>query len=86
MREQGVDAWFMSGAGIVSEDFVKAAGGAQFLTKTLMTFGADPLNPASNPDGAEVVAAFRAAGYEPEGYTLYSYSAMQVIVAALAAN
>jgi branched-chain amino acid transport system substrate-binding protein len=46
---------------------------------TLMTFAPDP---RKNPASADLVAKFRAAGYEPEGYTLYSYSALQVIAAA----
>ena len=76
MREQGVDAWFISGDGIVSDDFVKATGSPEFLTKTLMTFGADPRNPATNPAGASLVSKFRSGGYEPEGYTLYAYTAV----------
>ena len=83
LREQGSDAWFISGDGIVSEDFVKTAGGAQFLTKVLMTFGADPRNANSNPAGARLVERFREQGYEPEGYTLYAYTAVQVVVAAM---
>ena len=86
MREQGVDAWFISGDGIVSEDFVKAVGGKEFLSKTLMTFGADPRNEKNNPSGAALVKRFRDQGYEPEGYTLYAYTAMQVIAASLKAN
>lgn len=86
LREQGSDAWFISGDGIVSEDFVKTSGGGRFLTKVLMTFGADPREPKNYPDGAKLVAAFRAAGYEPEGYTLYAYTAVQVVAAALKAK
>lgn len=86
LREQGVDAWFISGDGIVSDDFVKATGGPEFLTKTLMTFGADPRDENTNPAGAKLVKRFRANGYEPEGYTLYSYTAMQVVAEALRAN
>jgi branched-chain amino acid transport system substrate-binding protein len=41
-----------------------------------MTFSPDP---RKNPASVDLVAKFRAAGYEPEGYTLYSYAAMQVI-------
>ncbi len=85
LREQGSDAWFISGDGIVSADFVKTAGGPQFLTKTLMTFGADPRDADSNPTGAALVGKFRKKGYEPEGYTLYSYTAVQVVAAAMKA-
>jgi branched-chain amino acid transport system substrate-binding protein len=31
-----------------------------------------------NPEAAEVVARFRAAGFEPEGITLYHYASVQV--------
>jgi branched-chain amino acid transport system substrate-binding protein len=40
----------------------------------MMTFGPDPrLNPAN----AELIKAFRDAGFEPEAYTLYTYAAVQ---------
>lgn len=80
MREQGVSAAFISGDGIVSEDFATAAGGNNFVKGVLMTFGADP---RKNDAGKAVIEKFRAAKYEPEGYTLYSYASMQVLAAAL---
>ncbi|MCH9665816.1 MAG: branched-chain amino acid ABC transporter substrate-binding protein [Gammaproteobacteria bacterium] len=86
IRERATDAWFISGAGIASKDFVKALGNNGFLTKTLMTFGADPRNANYNPYGAKLVQRFRDDGYEPEGYTLYAYAAVQVIAAAMRAN
>lgn len=86
LRDQGSTAWFISGAGIVSEGFVMAAGDARFLTKVLMTFGADPRNPKTYPTSTPLVARFRQQGYEPEGYTLYAYTTVQVIAAALQAN
>jgi len=79
MREQGVTAKFVSGDGIVSEDLVTTAGGPQYTKGVLMTFGADPLQ---NPAGKTVVETLRKAGYEPEGYTLYSYASLQAIAAA----
>jgi branched-chain amino acid transport system substrate-binding protein len=48
-----------------------------------MTFGA---NPKSYPAGKAVVDNFIKSGYDPEGYTLYSYAAMQVVVEALKNN
>lgn len=77
MADQGVKAHFMSGDGIVSNELASIAGDA--VDGTLMTFAPDP---RKNPASAELVAKFRAAGYEPEGYTLYSYAAMQVIAEA----
>ena len=41
-----------------------------------MTFGPDPRN---NPAAKAVVAKIRAKGFEPEGYTLYSYAAVQIM-------
>lgn len=84
MREQGLTSTaFISGDGITSEEFVAAAGGKNFVDGVYMTFGADPRNIA---DGKKAVEEFRKAGYEPEGYTLYSYAAMQSIVAAMEAT
>jgi branched-chain amino acid transport system substrate-binding protein len=46
-----------------------------------MTFSPDPRKLAS---AAAAVAEFRAQGYDPEGYTLYTYAAVQVFAAAAA--
>jgi branched-chain amino acid transport system substrate-binding protein len=74
MRDQGLNAPMMSGDGIVSSEFVSIAGpGAE---GTLMTFSPDP---RKNPNAQEVVKKFRAKGFEPEAYTLYSYAAVQVL-------
>ena len=86
LRKRGSNAWFISGAGIASGGFVEASGGGPFLNRVLMTFYADPRNPQTNPAGVDLVKAFRAAGYEPEGYTLHAYTALQVIAAALKAQ
>jgi branched-chain amino acid transport system substrate-binding protein len=80
MREQGLKANFVSGDGIVSNDFVSAAGGEKFVAGAYMTFGADP---RKIPEGKKIVDLFRTQKYEPEGYTLYSYAAVQAIVGAI---
>lgn len=77
--EQGLKAVFMSGDGIVSNELASIAGDA--VAGTLMTFSPDPRN---DPANKELIEKFRAAGFEPEAYTLYSYAAMQVIAAAAA--
>lgn len=82
LREQGVDAPFVSGDGVVSEEFVVAAGGKPNLVGVYMTFGADPRD---TPEGASVVSAFRDNGYEPEGYTLYSYASVEIVAEAMKA-
>lgn len=83
MREQGLKAHFISGDGIVSENFVTAAGGNKYASGVFMTFGADP---RKIPTGKKVVDNFRKGGYEPEGYTLYSYATLQIIAEALKAT
>ena len=72
MRELGMDTVLMGGDGLVTRDFwtITGAGG----NGTLMTFAPDP---AKVPANAALVARFKAAGGEPEGYTLYTYGAVQ---------
>jgi branched-chain amino acid transport system substrate-binding protein len=64
----------MSGDGIVSNELASIAGDA--VDGTLMTFAPDP---RKNADAKELVEKFRAAGFEPEAYTLYAYAAVQII-------
>jgi branched-chain amino acid transport system substrate-binding protein len=77
LADQGLKAQFMSGDGIVSNELASIAGDA--VNGTLMTFAPDP---RKNPAAKELVEKFRAAGFEPEAYTLYSYAATQIIAAA----
>ena len=77
LADQGVKATLVSGDGIVSNELASIAGDA--VAGTLNTFGPDPrLNPANK----ELVEKFRAAGFEPEAYTLYSYAAVQALAGA----
>ncbi|CAI3786817.1 Leu/Ile/Val/Thr-binding protein [Pseudomonas sp. MM227] len=79
MREQGLkDVKFMSDDGIVTDELVTTAGGAQYVDGVYMTFGADP---RMLPDSKAVVEEFRKSGYEPEGYTLYAYASLQALAA-----
>ncbi|MFC3164792.1 branched-chain amino acid ABC transporter substrate-binding protein [Ciceribacter thiooxidans] len=75
--DQGLKAAFMSGDGIVSNELASIAGDA--VNGTLMTFAPDP---RKNPAAKDLVEKFRAGGFEPEAYTLYSYAALQVIAEA----
>jgi branched-chain amino acid transport system substrate-binding protein len=72
MRELGMKTVLMSGDGIVTRDFwaITGAGG----NGTLMTF---PPDPAKDPRNKDLVARFMADGGTPEGYTLYTYAAIQ---------
>ncbi|WP_296746933.1 branched-chain amino acid ABC transporter substrate-binding protein [Mesorhizobium sp.] len=76
--DQGLKAQFFSGDGVVSNEFASIAGDA--VSGTLMTFAPDP---RKNPNAKELVEKFRAAGFEPEAYTLYSYAAVQIIAQAI---
>lgn len=74
MADGGLKAKFMSGDGIVSNELASIAGDA--VDGTLNTFAPDP---RKREEAKEIVEKFRASGFEPEAYTLYSYAAMQVI-------
>ena len=71
-RDQGYGAQFVSGDAMATEEFVLLAGGA--AEGTLFTFGPDPRR---NPEAKGVVDRFRSEGFEPSGYTLLSYAAVQ---------
>jgi branched-chain amino acid transport system substrate-binding protein len=77
--DAGLKAQFMSGDGIVSSEFAAEAGPA--AEGVLNTFAPEPRD---KPEAKDAVAEFRKAGYEPEAYTLYSYSAIQVIAQGIA--
>ena len=74
MRDQGMKTVMISGDGITDNEFASIGGPG--VEGTLMSFGPDPRN---NPAAKDIVAEFRAKGFEPEGYTLYSYAAMQIM-------
>jgi len=81
MRDQGLNAVFMSGDGIASDEFAAIAGpGAE---GTLMTFGPDP---QKLPEAKEIIERFLARDYKPEAYTLYSYAAVQILKQAIEAT
>jgi branched-chain amino acid transport system substrate-binding protein len=72
-KEQGIDATMMSGDALVTDEYWAITGDTG--QGTLMTFSPDP---RKNEAAAPVVAEFEAQGYDPEGYTLYTYAAVQV--------
>jgi branched-chain amino acid transport system substrate-binding protein len=74
MRDQGMNTVMISGDGVTDSEF--AAIGGSGVEGTLMTFGPEPRN---NPNAKDAVAAFKAKGFDPQGYTLYSYAAVQII-------
>ena len=72
-RQQGLQAQVVSGDALQTQQFWDIAGktGEGFM----MTFPADPRD---LPSAANVVKEFKAQNIDPEGYTLYTYAAMQV--------
>jgi len=73
MRDQGLDTQLISGDALVSQEYWAITGEAGEGTR--MTFSPDP---RKNPEAANVVKRFREElNYEPEGYTLYTYAAIQ---------
>lgn len=73
MRDQGMKTLLMAGDALADKQFAAITG--QHAGGVLMTFGSDPRN---RPAAAEVVKKFKAKGIDPEGYTLYTYAAMQI--------
>lgn len=76
-RDQGLKATLIGGDALVTEEFWKITGPAG--EGTLMTFAPDP---RKVPAAKAVVDKFMAQNYNPEGYTLYSYAAIQAFAAA----
>ncbi|KQU97881.1 ABC transporter substrate-binding protein [Ensifer sp. T173] len=72
-RDRAYALQVISGDALATEEFALIAGpGAE---GTLFTFSADPRR---NPEAAPVVERFRAENFEPAGYTLLSYAAVQL--------
>jgi branched-chain amino acid transport system substrate-binding protein len=71
-HDDGYDLRMVGGDGVNNDDFWLIAGPAG--EGTLVTFAPDPRD---NPQAAAVVAGLRAAGFEPGGYTLHAYAAVQ---------
>ncbi len=72
-HDRGYSVQVISGDAMATEELALIAGPA--AEGMLFTFSADPRR---NPDAASVVARFRAENFEPAGYTLLSYAAVQV--------
>ncbi len=71
-RDQGLKTPLIGGDALVTEEFWKITGPAG--EGTMMTFAPDP---RKIPAAKKVVDEFMANGYNPEGYTLYTYAAIQ---------
>ena len=72
-RDRGYRVQLVTGISLESEDFGLIAGpGAEGALFT------DLADPRGRAEAAAVVERFRASGFEPGGYTLYAYGAVQV--------
>ncbi len=71
-RDRGYGAQFVSGDAVTNDEFWMITGSAG--EGTLVTFGPDP---RQNAAAAPVVDRFRDLGFEPAGYTLHTYAAVQ---------
>ena len=73
MRAQGLKTVLMAGDALADKEFASITGPDG--EGTLFTFGPDPRN---KPTAKPIVEKFKAKNIDPEGYTLYTYAAMQV--------
>jgi branched-chain amino acid transport system substrate-binding protein len=72
-RDRGYDLELIANSAMALEDFPMIAGaGLEGTLMAAMTYTGD------RPQAKDVVAQFHAQGYEPLGYTLYTYAAVQV--------
>ncbi len=79
MRDQGLKSQMISGDALATNEFWSITGPAG--EGMMFTFGPDPRKKAS---AAAVVQKFKDKGIDPEGYTLYTYAAVQVWAQAVA--
>src|ERR1700682_5237182 len=73
MRDQGLKTTLMAGDALADKEVASITGPA--AEGTLFTFGPEP---RKKPSAKAIVDKFTAKNIDPEGYTLYTYAAMQV--------
>ena len=78
MRDQGLKAAFIGDDDMTTREFWSITGAAG--EGAMMSFNPDP---RLKPEAANAVARIRAKGFEPEGTTLYTYAAVQVVADAV---
>ncbi|MDR3450920.1 MAG: branched-chain amino acid ABC transporter substrate-binding protein [Alphaproteobacteria bacterium] len=79
MHEQQANVQVVGGDAIFTDQFWSVTG--PLGEGVLMSAGADP---RKFPEAQPVLAEFRKAGFEPEGYTLNAYAALQVVAEGIA--
>jgi branched-chain amino acid transport system substrate-binding protein len=78
MRNQGLKTIFIGDDDLTTKEFWSITGAAG--EGTLMSFNPDP---RTKPEAADAVKRIRASGFDPEGITLYSYAAIEVLAEAI---
>lgn len=81
MSEQGLNARMYSADGMNTAELWAIAGPA--ASNLFFTFAPDP---RKSPDASAIVEEFRTSGYDPEGFTLYTYATLQLYKAAAEAT
>lgn len=74
MRDQNMKTVFISDDDLATKEFWSITGNAG--EGVFMSFNTDP---RTKPEAAEAVKRIRAKGFDPEGITLYTYAAVQVM-------
>ena len=77
LRAAGSQAQIVSGDSLVTEDYGNQAKGAASGTLSSFTYDARKF-----PNAKGLVQRFRDKDQNPEGFTLYAYSAVQALAAA----
>ena len=72
--DQGYKLHLMTGDSIATSEFWQISGPAG--EGTLFTF---PTDPRRSPNAAHALEQFKAQGFDPEGFTLFSYGVVQAI-------
>jgi branched-chain amino acid transport system substrate-binding protein len=79
MKEQGATVQVIGGDALVTDQFWSITGPAG--EGVMMSFNPDP---RKREEAKAALESIRKTGFEPEGYTLYSYAAVQVIAEGIA--
>jgi branched-chain amino acid transport system substrate-binding protein len=78
MHDQGLTAAFIGDDDLTTKEFWSITGDAG--EGAMMSFNPDP---RVKPEAADAVKRIRAMGFDPEGVTLYSYAAVQIMADAI---
>ena len=78
MRNQGLKTVFFGDDDLTTREFWSVAGAAG--EGSMMSFNTDP---RTKPEAADAVKRIKASGFDPEGITLYTYAAVQILAEAI---